>query len=166
MIVYCDIDICRRDIFPFIHRELTVEESAADYEFELNGMFELEKVLNFVREDGYYPTFQEKASYLICSIAGSQYFSNGNKRLSIMVLIKFLGLNKIPMKQFSEEDYQSQLKEYFPLSAWEEKENIQAPHAKFLYNLAILIGDRTQWGDMKFSDVKQYVAEIFKYLYL
>src|SRR3989338_5329078 len=92
---YFGIEACKMYGFPYIYSKLTDAEQAPDYEFELNGIAELEKVLEFVRNDSYYSSFEEKCAYLICSIAGSQYFSNGNKRLSVTVLLMFLMANDV-----------------------------------------------------------------------
>src|SRR3989344_4590482 len=92
---YFDYEACEKYAFPYIYAELTSAEQAPDYSHEPNGVGELQKVLNFVRNDTYYPAFEDKAAYLICSIAGSQYFSNGNKRLSVVVLLMFLMKNNV-----------------------------------------------------------------------
>ena len=77
---YVTLELCRAIVFPFIHARLTDAEAAPAYAYEEAGMQQLLKVLELVREDTYYPTFQEKAAYLFCGLAGAQYFSNGNKR--------------------------------------------------------------------------------------
>jgi death-on-curing family protein len=99
MIRYFDITACVQFGFPFILDELTQSEPAPDYLSETNGMKELGKVLAFVQSDEYYSSFSEKSAYLICSIAGSQYFSNGNKRLSIVILLMFLLKNDVSTNQ-------------------------------------------------------------------
>ncbi len=114
--LYVTLELCRKEVFPFIHQELTDAESAADYEYESEDMAELEKVLIFVRHDAYYPTFADKAAYLICSIAGSQYFSNGNKRLSVTALLKFLVLNRIPIRNIDTPGFREILTNVFPMS--------------------------------------------------
>lgn len=79
---YVDITLCRAKVFPFIHAYLSETEAAPNYEEEVLGMGQLEKVLTLVRQDEYYPRFADKAAYFLCGLAGAQYFSNGNKRLS------------------------------------------------------------------------------------
>lgn len=165
MIHDIDIRLCVNKIFPLIHQELTGQESAADYANESRGMADLEKALTFVRQDDYYPIFPVKASYLICSIAGSQYFSNGNKRLSVTLLLEFIYLNETPVKNLSAVEFDAFLTADFPDYQWENSDYISNPHVLFLYNLAILIGDRTRWGGKNFSDVKEAVATMFGYIY-
>ncbi len=165
MMHYFTIDTCIRELFPVIHREMTDAESAADYVHEPEGMQQLEKVLSFVQNDQYYSNFAQKAAYLLCSVAGSQYFSNGNKRLSIILLLKILGLNDTAIKDFGHDGYHALLNQTFPMSNWEDNSNISDAHALFLYNLAIVIGDRTVWGTNDFAAMRERVTAMFAVLY-
>ncbi len=151
---YFSIDECKQIVFPYIYVELTATEQAPQYEHEANGMAELGKVLEFVQNDVYYPSFDEKSSYLICSIAGSQYFSNGNKRLSVSVLLAFLTLNEVLVTD-SPDTVQIAFTQAFPNHVWEEHADIAEPHSLILYNLAIAIGNRNVWGTNDFSAVRQ-----------
>lgn len=163
---YVSLDYCRNTIFPHIYTRLSHTEPSAQYEEEPSGLKELEKVLHLVESDLFYPTFQEKAAYLICSIAGSQYFSNGNKRLGIMVLVSFFVLNEASSQIVTTKDYQDMMKKVFPLHSWENNLNIGESEPLFLYNLAILIGDRTKWGaGADFDVLKKKVSEMFSELY-
>lgn len=54
----------------------------------------LEKVLDFVRNDEYYPTFEEKLTYLVYSLCHGHYFADGNKRISLVVGAHFLIKNR------------------------------------------------------------------------
>lgn len=157
---YFTIDACRKYGFSYIYAELTSTEAAPVYESEEDGLAELEKVLSFVRNDDYYSSFHEKSAYLICSIAGSQYFSNGNKRLGITVLLMFLMLNDAKALDNSNL-LKTILLDIFPLHVWEENSVIRGAHSLFLYNLAIVIGDRTNWGTDDFKEVQSKVATMF-----
>ena len=55
MIRYLTMEDCKKEIFQYIHAELTADEQAADYEHE-PGIAELEKVLSFIQSDEYYPS--------------------------------------------------------------------------------------------------------------
>ena len=62
----------------------------------LNGCTQLEmldRILDYVQDDLYYPTFEDKLTYLIFSINRGHIFADGNKRLSITVGALFLLLN-------------------------------------------------------------------------
>ncbi len=161
-IQYLDLAAFRKVGFRFIYAELTANEPAPNYEDEANGMAELEKVLEFVQNDVYYPSFEEKCAYLICSISGSQYFSNGNKRLSVMTLIMFLLINHALVL---EDDLPGILHEYFPKHRWEEIAGAKEQHALLLYNLAIVLGDRTKWESNDFTVIRELVASMFSVIY-
>jgi len=161
---YIDEELCREFVFPFIHAQLSSGEPSPQYEEEQRGMGELRKVLDFVRDDRYYPSFASKASYILCSIAGSQYFSNGNKRLGVSLLILFLLLNSASFEDLNEEGYQMLLARFFPKHVWESAP-IGGMHSLFLYNLAIVIGNRATWNEKGFDPLKQDVAELIDHLY-
>lgn len=162
---YLDREFCRNVVFPFIHRNLTEHEPAPMYEQEQRGMNELEKVLTFMRDDQFYPAPEEKAAYLMCSIAGSQYFSNGNKRLGVAALLFFLGLNKTAMELLDQGGYRELLATVFPHSRWEDNPRIPEAHSLFLYNLALVVSDRYRWNAQDFDTLKKDVASIFTHLY-
>jgi prophage maintenance system killer protein len=162
---YLDLQTCGEQVFPFIHHFLSANEPAPQYEVELRGIQELEKVLDFVQDDQFYPSFQEKAAYLICSIAGSQYFSNGNKRLGVASLLFFLVENAAEWEALEEHEYGDVLSGVFSGHVWERNSNIPEAQPLFLYNLALVIGDRSKWGTNDFSVLKEKVATIFQHLY-
>lgn len=163
---YVSLDYCKNRVFPYIYRKLSKEEPSAQYGQEANGLQELNKVLRLVENDLFYPTLPDKTAYLLCSIAGSQYFSNGNKRLGVMVLMAFLVINNVKLRTLTAKKYRELLLNKFPIHTWEDNLQIQKAHPLFLYNLAIIIGDRTQWGkNVDFTVLKQKVSEIFSELY-
>ncbi len=160
-IKYFGIGACIQFGFPYIYKELTAAEQAPDYESEATGIAELEKVLEFVKNDTYYPTFEEKSAYLMCSIAGSQYFSNGNKRLSVTVLLMFLMHNEAAVLN-DELVLKNILMDEFSKHVWEKVASIRDPHSLFLYNLAIVLGDRAKWDVDDFTAIRLRVAGMFK----
>jgi prophage maintenance system killer protein len=151
--------------FPFIQEVLSAHERAPDYLSEKNGMAELNKVLSFVQQDEYYPSFTDKAAYLVCSLSGSQYFSNGNKRLAVTSLLLFLSMNNAEIYETTEERYAEILQIAFPAHVWEHNEFIKEPHSLFLYNLAIVVGTRQEWGTHNFGMVRDLVGTLFSHLY-
>lgn len=54
----------------------------------------LDKVLDFVRNDDYYPTFEEKLTYLVYGLCHGHYFADGNKRISLVAGAHFLIKNR------------------------------------------------------------------------
>ena len=154
---YVTLAECRQIVFPYIHSKLTMAEPAPDYEHEPSGLSNLDKVLGLVRTD-YYPTIYDKAAYMVCSIAGSQYYSNGNKRLAVVVLLEFLVKNEAEVRSLNHDQYAHLLSEVFPLHSWEDNQQISDPHALLLYNLAITIGDAKRRGTKSFSTLRQKVS--------
>lgn len=157
---YFGVEECREFGFAYIYSKLTHNEPAPHYEDESNGMAELVKVLAFTQNDLYYPSFEEKCAYLICSIAGSQYFSNGNKRLSVTVLLMFLIRNNVQVL-VDEDRFQQLMRDFFHAHIWEVATGIDDPHSQFLYNLSMVIGDRNKWGTEDFAILREWITSIF-----
>lgn len=44
----------------------------------------IDKVLDFIRNDEYYPSFEEKLTYLVYGLCHGHYFGDGNKRISLV----------------------------------------------------------------------------------
>ena len=55
---------------------------------------EIEKVLDFVQNDIYYPTLEEKLTYMVFAFCTGHYFADGNKRISLVLGAHFLIKNK------------------------------------------------------------------------
>jgi death-on-curing protein len=53
----------------------------------------LESVLVHIQNDEYYPTFEDKLTWLVFATNTSHCFMDGNKRLSIALGVQFLNLN-------------------------------------------------------------------------
>lgn len=165
MMRYITDAMCRELVFPFIHKYLSSAEAAPTYEFEAEGMEELEKVLSFIQDDRYYPTFAHKCAYLLCGCAAAQYFSNGNKRLGVALLLLFLIINETHVLSFSREDAKAALEELFPHSRWDDNPLIDEPLPILLYNLAVVAGDRTQWNSEDFQGLKERCTQLFDVLF-
>lgn len=141
------------------------EEPVPLYEKEIEGMQALKSVLQFVSDNEYYPTFDEKCAYIMCSIAGAQHFSNGNKRLSIGLLLIFLIINKAQVLDITKEYAREIVTKEFKGYKWDPNSQITGNHALLLYNLAIAIGSRNDLGIQDFSILKEKVRSIFKVIY-
>ena len=83
----------------YLSRNQVLETYSKTIDYSGGGMkdaFHLEQldgILEFVQNDMYYPTFEDKLTYLVFSINRNHLFSDGNKRLSITVGALFLLLN-------------------------------------------------------------------------
>lgn len=82
-LIYIDIDQAIE-----IHKK-TIEISGGgiDQPIDLN---KLESVLCHIRNDDYYPTFEEKLTHLVFSSINFHCFADGNKRIGISLGAKFL----------------------------------------------------------------------------
>lgn len=58
---------------------------------EKNG---IEMILDLVQNDVYYPSFEEKLTYLVYAFCTGHYFADGNKRISLVVGAHFLVKNR------------------------------------------------------------------------
>lgn len=50
----------------------------------------IEMVLDLVQNDLYYPSFEEKLTYLVYAFCTGHYFADGNKRISLVIGAHFL----------------------------------------------------------------------------
>ncbi len=73
------------------HRK-TIEYSGGGNSDKLNIGY-LESALELIKNDDYYPTFEDKLVHLVWSVNRNHAFSDGNKRLSITLGVQFLSLN-------------------------------------------------------------------------
>lgn len=157
---YVELEDCYKSVFPYIHEVLAKSQPAPRYEENNNGIKELGKVLALVKNDQYYPDLFDKAAYLICSVAGSQYFVNGNKRLGIALLLYFLIKNEVSITYLvKREDNVALFKHFFPKYRWSNEEDLG--EQEFLYNLTKVIGDRRNWNSDSFIDLRERVSAIF-----
>jgi death on curing protein len=53
----------------------------------------LDSILTHIRNDDYYPTFEEKVTHLLYAVNKSHVFIDGNKRISIALAAYFLEIN-------------------------------------------------------------------------
>lgn len=54
----------------------------------------IQMILELVQNDLYYPSFEEKLTYLVYSFCTGHYFTDGNKRISLVVGAHFLVKNR------------------------------------------------------------------------
>ncbi|MBK5076388.1 Fic family protein [Lactococcus lactis] len=58
----------------------------------------LDSVLEHIKNDSYYPSFEDKLCHLVFSVAENHSFQDGNKRSSIVLGSLFLKINGYPDK--------------------------------------------------------------------
>lgn len=156
---YLTLEICREELFPYIRKKMATSEPAPSYEQEPEGMKKLESTLKLMQWDEYQGRI-EKAAYLFCSVIDGHPFSNGNKRLSVTLLIAFLLINKCKIRSQNMDTVQEELKKAFPHLHWESVQSFEQPIEHFFYHLALILADRTQKGEMSFHQEKEAVVQL------
>lgn len=128
-------------IFAFVAERYGRQEEVPVYRDNQEGVAKLLGVLERTRMDAYYPTLLDKATHLLLSINKGHFFSNGNKRLALVVTTTFLTINGKHLKENSKESYRKLLASLFP----EHKECLDFPEFTptdfATYNLSIIIAD-------------------------
>src|SRR5690606_8963648 len=99
--------------FRFISERYSKLEEVPSYR-EKTGFPNLMATLERAKEDIYYPDLVSKAAYLFININKGHFFSNGNKRLSIVILLLFLIINSCSFKNEDKEWYKGKLNALFP----------------------------------------------------
>lgn len=128
-------------IFAFVAERYGRQEEVPVYRDNREGIAKLLGVLERARMDTYYPNLLDKATHLLIDINKGHFFSNGNKRLALVVTTTFLTINSKPLEKSSKESYKALLFSLFP----EHKECADFPEFTATdfatYNLSIIIAD-------------------------
>ena len=72
--------------------EKTVDQSGGGFA-GIRDKERLESVLAFIQNDLYYPTFEDKLTFLVSRICTGHLFDDGNKRMSLTMGVFFLHKN-------------------------------------------------------------------------
>lgn len=148
-------------LFLLIRKRMSFHEPAPPYENEQHGQARLRTILHFARTPGYRGVLA-KASYLFCSTIGGHPFSNGNKRLAVILVAYFFVKNGYQISIHDAALARQQLKAAFPHLRWRRVRSFERPAEHFLYHLAMVIADRTQKGNISFQDEQYLVKELFR----
>lgn len=137
-------------------------EEVPDYQNEKEGMEKLRGVLDGVKSDTFYPSAIEKAAYLLIQINKGHFFSNGNKRLAIVISLVFLIINDYDIKDLSVDIYKTKFKKLFPAfkdaKAFKDFSSIDFA----CYNLSVVVADSHKYVD-NFDDLKNKILEFLKF---
>jgi len=106
--------------------------------------------------DRYYPTLLDKATHLLLSVNKGHFFSNGNKRLALVVTTTFLTLNERHLKENSKEAYRELLASLFPEHAECTDFPEFTPTDFATYNLSIVIADSGAYN-IEYDSLKKRV---------
>ncbi len=143
-------------IFDFVSRRYGRQEEVPIYRENVDGIAKLLGVLERARMDLYYPDILDKATHLLLSINKGHFFSNGNKRLALVVTTTFLTINKKHLEENPKKLYKELLVSLFP----EHKEYTDFPEFTATdfatYNLSIIIADSGTYN-IEYDVLKQRV---------
>lgn len=132
-------------IFEFVQERYAKIEEVPAYKDE-PGFEKFCGVLVQVQSDNYYPTVFDKAVYLVLNINKGHFFSNGNKRLALVIMISFLAINGFGLRAESKEWYRNTLEDLFPeYKQWEDFDEFTSTDFA-TYNLSIMIADSGVYG--------------------
>lgn len=144
-------------ILPVIDKLIPSDELFPSYVEELNAVNQLRKVLLLAQED-YYETIHQKAAYIMTAIAGSQYFSNGNKRLSLLLISVFYLHNDYAL----DADKLLDNKSLFDLTTAYLTHIFVSTNLSLIYSLTKLAAD----SSIPFNKRKELLAQIFQIIWV
>lgn len=143
-------------IFSFVAERYGRQEEVPVYRDNSDGIAKLLGVLERARMDSYYPTLLDKATHLLLSVNKGHFFSNGNKRLALVVTTTFLTINEKHLKENPKEVYRDLLASLFP----EHRECTDFPEFTATdfatYNLSIIIADSGSYS-IEYDNLKKRV---------
>lgn len=147
-------------LFRYISERYARAEEVPDYSLQRSGIEKLRGVLEGVKADTFYPTLQDKAVYLITQINKGHFFSNGNKRLALVLTTVFLGINNHELRQTSKEEYAALIKKLFPEYGECEDFPEFTPADFGTYHLSVVVADSGALG-ISYEDLKTRVHHFF-----
>ena len=143
-------------IFTFVAERYGRQEEVPVYRDNLSGIAQLLGVLERARMDIYYPTLLDKATHVLLSINKGHFFSNGNKRLALVVTTTFLTMNEKHLKENSKESYRELLASLFPEHTECSDFPEFTPTDFATYNLSIIIADSGTYN-IEYDSLKKRV---------
>ena len=161
MVVYLTRDDLG-EAFEEIETHYARYEEVPHYVRETPGMGKLLGVLEKVQMDMFYPSFLDKATYLLIAINKGHFFSNGNKRLALVIAIGFLEFNGKSLKSFSPGEYKEKLDELFG-TVWFEEYSEFTPEEFALYHLSLIVAESHKYVGNDFDALKQKVHDFFAF---
>ncbi len=148
--------------FEEIETHYSKHEEVPCYSREAQGLGKVLGVLEKVQMDMFYPSLLDKATYLFVIINKGHFFSNGNKRLALVIALGFLALNKKRPKGFSREKYKKKLKELFGAMSFENYPEF-FPQEFAFYHLSLIIAESHKYVGNDFDALKQKVRDFFAF---
>ncbi len=148
--------------FDEIEAHYARHEEVPRYKNETPGMEKLLGVLEKAQMDVFYPSLLDKATYLFVVINKGHFFSNGNKRLALVIALGFLALNEKRLRSFSRKKYKEKLEELFGEIHLEEYPEF-TPEEFALYHLPLIVAESHKYVGDNFDALKQKVRDFFAF---
>lgn len=158
---YPDLLFCREAVYPLIRTRMATQEPAPYYDDEKQGENHLSAIFDLMQRSDYRGVLG-KAAYLFCSTIDGHHFSNGNKRLAVVLVVFFLLANHYQIRAPRMELVQRWLRKAFPHLQWEQVSAFSHPHEYFFYHLALVIADRHQKGNITFTEEQRLIVDLLK----
>lgn len=146
--------------FDEVEAHYAKHEEVPCYKEETRGLEKLLGVLEKVQMDMLYPSLLDKATYLFVQINKGHFFSNGNKRLALVIALGFLTLNEALLKNFSRKKYKEKIKKLFGDVSFEEYPEF-TPEEFALYHLSLIVAESHKYVGDDFDALKQKVHDFF-----
>lgn len=104
-------------------------------------------ILEFIQNDDYYPSFTEKLSYLVYSIASNHCFLDGNKRTAIATGMYFLLINDYDIPTISKFIKNMENAVPFAVSGVISREDLTEIITNILWNIEPFESDKIKYID-------------------
>lgn len=142
--------------FRIVYERASSREKAPNYAKEAEGMKKLIGVLDGVKMDHFYPGFFDKATYLLIQVNKGHFFSNGNKRLALVLAFLFIVRNGYDARDLGKEEYREALHELFP-AYYSYEDYLEFSSVDFAYyNLSLIVAESAKYT-ASFEDLKMRV---------
>lgn len=147
-------------IFEFLSRQFARVEQIPPYQSEVLGCEKLWAILEQAQNDLYYPDLFDKATHFFVGINKGHFFSNGNKRLALVLAVVLCGNNGFELREQDKRNYQKILSELFPeFNSWTDFEDFH-PTDFAMYNLSIMVAD-SRMSEITHDELKRRVRTFF-----
>lgn len=137
------------------------DDRVPNYLKEKRGLDHLVKILERSQMH-YYPTMIDKVAFLFTGINQGHYFSNGNKRLAIVIAITFLIKNNRMIRKYQKATFKKKLKQLFPEVNKIEDDKSFTPLDLVFYNLALFVANHDEYK-LSHDDVRERVKEFITF---
>lgn len=152
------------DAFSFIYNQFQWEQ-APPYESEEEGMEIMRGVVEKMHFS-YYETVHDKAAYLFLEVVSGHPFSNGNKRLALVLTLVFFLYNYYAFDATKDKHgYANELQRAFPeIESWDDFDEFSGIDFA-LYNVAGLVARHHEEG-IASSVMRERLGSFFRDVFI